>query len=271
MNQMHHLTEDELVALAYAEDETDAVHQHLARCAECTTAYAAVCSDLDEMEFAAVPARDELHGKRVWESIADRLPEYQAPKRRWFRTGTLGSMLGRMPGGLWGGLALGACAGLLVFGFVAGRLWERKQSQPPQTIASNPAQHKQPAHPQERVVVVVLSDHLDRSERLLMELKHADAGNAETVSPLRDEARTLLAANRICRKNTKRDDDPDLAAALDRLDHLLAALANQPAGLDSVGIARLQEEMNSDGLLFEVRVLRSRQAASTAQTKEGRI
>lgn len=263
MNYMHHLTEDELVALAYAEDETDAIQQHLARCAECTTAYAAVCSDLDEMGFAAVPARDELHGKRVWESIADRLPQYQAPKRRWFRTG--------MPGGLWGGLALGACAGLLVFGFVAGRLWERKQGQPAQTIASNPAQHKQPAHPQERVVVVVLSDHLDRTERLLMELKHADAGNAETVSPLRDEARTLLAANRICRKNTKRDDDPDLAAALDRLDHLLAALANQPAGLDSAGIAKLQDEMNSDGLLFEVRVLRSRQTASTAQTKEGRI
>jgi hypothetical protein len=261
MNQMHHLTEDELVAHAYAEDETEAVQQHLERCAECATAYAAVRSDLDEIEFAAVPMRDELHGKRVWESIVDILPVYEAPKRRC------------MPGGLWGGLAVGACAGLLVFGFVAGRLWERKQGQPAQSIAGNPAPHKQPgaAHPQERVVVVVLSDHLDRTERLLMELKHADAGNAETVSPLRDEARTLLAANRICRKNTKRDDDPDLAAALDRLDHLLAALANQPEGLDSAGIARLQEEMNSDRLLFEVRVLRSREAASTAQTKEGKI
>jgi hypothetical protein len=264
MNHMRHLTEDELVAHVYAEDETEAVQQHLERCAECATAYAAVRSDLDEMEFAGVPMRNELYGKRVWESIADRLPEYEAPKRRWFPSG--------MPGGLWGGLAVGACAGLLVFGFVAGRLWERKQGQPAQTIASNPAQHKQPgvAHPQERVVVV-LSDHLDRTERLLMELKHADAGNAETVSPLRDEARTLLVANRICRKNTKRDDDPDLAAVLDRLDHLLAALANQPEGLDSADIARLQEEMNSNRLLFEVRVLRSRQAASTAQTKEGRI
>jgi anti-sigma factor RsiW len=265
MNHMHHLTEDELIAHAYAEDETDALQQHLERCAECATAYAAVSNDLDEMEFAAVPMRDELHGKRVWESIADRLPEYEAPKRRWFPS--------RMPGGLWGGLTVGACAGLLVFGFLAGRLWERMQGQPAQTILSNPAQHKQPdvARPQEHVVVVVLSDHLDRTERLLMELKHADAGSAETVSPLRDEARTLLVANRICRKNTKRDDDPDLAAALDRLDHLLAALANQPEGLDSAGIARLQEEMNSDRLLFEVRVLRSRQAASTAQTKEGRI
>jgi hypothetical protein len=42
-----------------------------------------------------------------------------------------------------------------------------------------------------RVVVVVLSDHLDRSERLLVELKHADAENTALASPLRDEARSL--------------------------------------------------------------------------------
>lgn len=261
MNDMHHLTEYELVAHAYAEDETDAVQQHLERCGECAKAYAAVSSDLGEMEFTPVPMRDEQHGKQVWESIVDRLPEYEMPKRRWFA------------GRLWGGLAVGACAGLLVFGFVAGRIWERKQVQPAQTLVSNPAQEKESsaAHAQERVVVVVLSDHLDRTERLLMELKHADVGNAETVSPLRDEARTLLAANRICRKNAKQNDDPDLAPALDRLDHLLAALADQPEGLNSVGIIKLQEEMNSDGLLFEVRVLRSRQATSTAQRKEGKI
>jgi hypothetical protein len=33
----------------------------------------------------------------------------------------------------------------------------------------------------------------------------------------------------------------------------------------------LQDEMNADGLLFEVRVLRSRQAASTVHTKGGTI
>lgn len=262
MNDMHHLTEYELVAHAYADDETDAVQQHLERCADCAKAYAAVKSDLDEMEFAAVPVRDAQHGKRVWESIADRLPQYESPRRHW------------LAGGLWRGLAVSACAGLLVFGFVAGRIWEHKRGQPAQTIVASSAQpdkHPDAGHPQERVVVVVLSDHLDRTERLLMELKHADADNAETVSPLRDEARILLAANRICRKNTKQNDDPNLAAALDRLDHLLAALAKQPDGLDSAGIAKLQKELNSGGLLFEVRVLRSRQAASTAEMKGDKI
>ncbi len=53
-------------------------------------------------------------------------------------------------------------------------------------------------------------------------------------------------------------DDPELATALDRLDHLLDELANQPGGLNMATLARLQNETNADGLLFEVRVLRSR-------------
>jgi len=45
---------------------------------------------------------------------------------------------------------------------------------------------------------------------------------------------------------------------LDHLDRLLAELANEPGGLNSATITRLQDEMNKNGLLFEVRVLRSR-------------
>jgi hypothetical protein len=125
------------------------------------------------------------------------------------------------------------------------------------------------------VILVVLGDHLDRSERLLVELKHADAGSAEMVSPMRDEARSLLAANRVCRQDAAQIGDPALATALDHLNPLLAELANQPGALNSATITRLQEEMNADGLLFEVRVLRSRlpdrQAGSAARSNGGTI
>ena len=95
------------------------------------------------------------------------------------------------------------------------------------------------------------------------------------ASPLRDEARTLLAANRVCRKNLAQTDDPELATALDHLDSLLAETANEPGGLNAQAIARLQEQMNADGLLFEVRVLRSRitdrKAAGANPAKGGTI
>jgi len=112
--------------------------------------------------------------------------------------------------------------------------------------------------PKQPIVVVVLDDHLDRSERSLVELKHADLDSTATDSPMRDEARSLLAANRVCRKNAAQADDPELNTALDHLDSLLAEAANEPGGLNSQNIAKLQDKMNADGVLFEVRVLRSR-------------
>jgi hypothetical protein len=146
---------------------------------------------------------------------------------------------------------------LVAGAFIAGRVWEHMQIRT--TAGANPTAIPQKATPpQQRLVVVVLSDHLERSERLLVELKHADAGSEEMVSPLRDEARSLLTANRVCRRNAEKNDDPALAAALARLDHLLVELANHQGGLNAAALARLQEEMNSDSLLFEVRVLRSR-------------
>jgi hypothetical protein len=47
-------------------------------------------------------------------------------------------------------------------------------------------------------------------------------------------------------------------AALDRLERLLVEVANQPNGLTEADLNRLRQEMNTDGLLFDVRVLRSR-------------
>jgi len=91
-----------------------------------------------------------------------------------------------------------------------------------------------------------------------VELKHADFDPAAVESPMRDEAKSLLAANRVCRKNAAQSDDPELTTALDHLDHLLADAANEPGGLNAQNITKLQDEMNSEGVLFEVRVLRSR-------------
>jgi hypothetical protein len=256
---MNHLTEEELVAHVYAESGKDGVEQHLEACAECARAHHALRSELVEMKFAEVPMRDAFYGERVWESISGLVPAYQVRKESWFH-GWLGRGFGYAA----------ACAALVTCAFIGGRLWEHRHAQ---SVARNHPEQTHPAVVQvpQRVVVVVLSDHLDQSERLLVELKHADGDNANMLSPLRDEARSLLAANRICRQNAKHSDDPALETALDRLDHLLVELANQPGGLNSTTIARLQEEMNKDGLLFEVRVLRSRQTASTGHAKGGTI
>lgn len=245
---MKHLTEEELVAQAFGErggEGEAAAERHFAGCEVCAGRYAALMTDLAALKPVSTPERDDGYGQRVWASLAPGLPVYAAEKRRWLNP--LSSLV------TWKGLVYaGACALLVGGAFFAGRNWDHWR-QPQVTAEKQVAPDaKQP------VVLVILGDHLDRSERLLVELKHADAGSAEMVSPMRDEARSLLAANQVCRRDASQIGDPALETALDRLDPLLTELANQPGGLNRETITRLQTEMNADGLLFEVRVLRAR-------------
>jgi len=256
---MKHLSDDELVDFYYGERagepgrvDRNSDRQHIASCVDCRDAFAALKTDLDAVPVIEPPARVADYGQAVWQTIAPRLTTHEPRRFPW----------PRLSGGMRLGIGLGfavACALLIAGGFFAGSLWERDHSQ--QVVARTPSTSSVPkagAPAQPRVVVVVLSDKLDRSERFLVELKHADLDRTETVTPLRDEAKSLLAANRICRKKVAPAEDPALTTALDHLDRLLAEAADEPGGLNATALARLQNEMNAEGLLFEVRVLRSR-------------
>jgi hypothetical protein len=253
---MKHLSEEQLVELYYSEDGPEAA-RHLDACTECARAYEALQSDLTDLKSVDPPPRGAAYGEQVWLTLAPHLRAHREPLKPWYRQ-RLGLVLS----------AATACTLLVATAFYAGRLWEHRE--PPRTTASRPAP---PAPP--RVVVVVLSDHLDRSERFLVELKHASADDTELASPLRDEARSLLVANRKCRQDAEQAGDPALTKALDHLNQLLSELSNQPGGLNAAAIGRLKNEMNADGLLFEVRVLRSRipnrQANQTIRQNGGKV
>jgi len=249
---MKHLTEEELVD-RYNGEEAPEVKLHLEGCGDCADAFAVLKADLGEMKLLTLPERDAEYGERVWTAIAPLLAAYTREKPWWQRRG------------MWFTLLAGAaCAAMVAGAFYAGRMWEHRKPHP--TLANAPSA----AH--ERVVVVLLSDHLDRSERLLVELKHANPDDSQIVSPLRDEARTLLQSNWKYRAEAERSGDPALTSALDDLNRLLTQLAEAPGGLDPAAITRLQEQMKADGLLFEVRVLRSRipnRGASMAPRMKG--
>jgi hypothetical protein len=244
---MMHVTDEQMMEQVYGESEnTAAVEQHLAACRDCADNFAELRRDLAALDRVEAPSRDARYGERVWAAIAPSLEAYARNRQRWWSGGWLQNPW------LKGLTYAAACALLVSAAFYAGRLWERKPQAPVAHVEPKRVQPRQP------IVVVVLDDHLDRSERFLVELKHADLDSTTTDSPMRDEARSLLAANRICRKNAAQADDPELNTALDHLDNLLADAANAPGGLNARNIGKLQDEMNADGVLFEVRVLRSR-------------
>lgn len=234
---MKHLEEAELVEHYYEESANmGESERHLKACPVCAKRYAELCRDLDGVATPMAPGRRDDYGEQLWQSIGASLPVYEKPKSSWIRY--------YRPLG-WAA----ACALLVAVSFIAGRRWERKQA-PSVAVAVDP-------QARQRVVIVFLGDHLDRAERLLVQLNHAD-GNDLSDLPLRSEARELLASNRLVRQSAVRAGDLNVEASLDRLERLLMELANEPDKLTGADLNRLRQEMNTDGLLFDIRVLRSR-------------
>jgi hypothetical protein len=233
---MKHLEEAELIEHYYEESASmGESERHLKACTVCAKQYAELCRVLDAVATPAPPARREDYIEQVWQSIHASLPVYEKPKRSWIRY--------YRPLG-WAA----ACVLLVAVAFVAGRRWERKQ-------ASSVAVAVDP-QARQRVVIVFLGNHLDRSERLLVQLNHADGNDLSALS-LRSEARELLASNRLVRQSAMQAGDLNVEASLDRLERLLMELANEPDSLTDADLNRLRQEMNTDGLLFDIRVLRS--------------
>lgn len=254
---MNHLTEEELVdrydGSAAGAEEARAAEAHLNDCSACAAALASLEGDLTALRALAVPERDENYGEQMWARVEAALPPRSA-KRGWAATFAAGRLLAYA----------GGCAALALGAFYLGRVWEQRHSAP---IV---AQHA-PAAPQAqqpKVVVVLLGDHLDRSERLLVELKHTDSDTDRAdLEPLKNEARSLLAANHVFRADVQDENDPALAQTLGRLDNLLTEIASQPDGLDAAQAARIRHKMNAEGLLFEVRVLRSKNPHRTTAVR----
>ncbi len=234
---MNHLSEEELIELYYGEGTGEA-STHVRACRQCSAQYAEFKQSLDAIQPASVPPRSTEYGERVWETLRPQLIPYQKKTGSW-RSWTH-----------WRATALAvSCAMVLAAAFFGGRYWERIATKRP-GIAGNP-------HDAQRVVLVVLTDHLDRTERLLVALDHADSPDGTENAQLQSEARELLASNRLYRTTANNAGDPALAGALDRLEGVLAEVANEP-NLTAADLERVRKDMNTKGILFEIRVLLAR-------------
>ena len=242
---MKHLNEEEMVEVYYGEGGAPAV-AHLAGCRECSTQFAGLKKDLEGAMRTAVPERGAEYGERVWQALRPRLIPYEKKALGWHRFFGHGWVQWKTAV-----VALG-CAGLVAAAFIGGRIWERHEKGT--TTATHSSEQAQ-----QRVVLVVLTDHLDRTERLLVSLEHADSGDRAENAQMQSEARELLASNRLYRATASQAGDPALAGALDKLQGVLAEIANDP-DLTAADLERVRTEMNTEGILFEIRVLRERGA-----------
>jgi hypothetical protein len=235
---MSHVSEDELVLLHYREDAGRDAEAHVAACAECAARLRALAETLSLATAPDPPERGDDYGASVWARLRPQLGLIEAPgespKVVPFRRRVWPHVAG-----------FAAIAAALVLAFLLGRRFPAE----PQPLS---------AEVRERVLLVAVGEHLDRSQMVLIELANAPAGEVLNFSAQRAVADELVTSGRLYREAAVRSGDPALAAVLEELERVLVEVAAGPEALQPADLEKLQQRIESRGLLFKVRVVGTR-------------
>ena len=240
-----HISEEQLVLYRYGEaKDAAAIGEHLAACAACRAAYQSLERLLAAVDQMPAPDPGENYAAAVWERLQPRLC-----------SGGLQAAIYRLLGDLkvaatWRRLAFAAAmAVLIVAAFLLGHFWPH-----PQTVARQPL----PEQVRERILLVALGEHLERSQMILIELANANPGPQLDVSSERQWAADLVGDNRLYRQAAARGGDPAITALLDDLERVLLEIAHSPSTLSGGELERIQRRIESGDILFKLRVVESK-------------
>lgn len=224
---MKHASDEDLILLAWGESTRSAAHAEA--CETCQTRLARMRQFLEGVLAPAPPHRDETYGREVWRRLAPKLAEQPRPQRHFLFA----------PASF---VRAAAIVTLLLGAFLIGRLTSRPTPQP----ISGPVR--------ERILLVAVGDHLERSEVVLLDFVNSESSGGRTERA-RERARNLLADNRLYRQTAARS-DPAVASVLDELERVLIEMAHGPVSPESR--EALRRRIDSEGVLFKIHVLDTR-------------
>jgi hypothetical protein len=251
---MNHFGEEQLVLFYYGESaESAAIESHLGECEACRDEFRTLQRVLNTIDSAPVPERAPEYGSEVWRRIEKRIaPKLDPRPKRSF-----------LHWWIWAP----AMAVLVIGAFMAGRLSDRAQRAggPAIAVVSN-------QQIRERILLVAVGDHLERSQMVLAELSNAPEGKGKLdISDERQMAADLLDDNRLYRQTAASTGERGVASVLDDLENVLMEIAHSPSEVSNQQLDDLRQEIQNSGLLFKVRVLGSQvreQESQPASQKE---
>lgn len=235
---MKHPAEEELIAYRDGDSNgREETARHIAECPTCRSTLERIESVLAAFTNLPVPDPGEDYGRRVWQQIAPRLPNRCARDwSEWFATRRLAGA--------------GAIAVMIVAAFLMGRYWRPSG---PVTSSADAGKVR------ERVLLVAVSGHLDRSEMVLIELSNAGPDTASkkliNISAERQRAEDLLEENRLYRQSAQEQGDAALASVLDDLERVLLDVAHSPQEVTPAQFEAIRQRIEARGILFKVRVV----------------
>ena len=227
-----HPDDERLILFHYEGDR--AVARHLDACLPCQGRMAGMLRLFELVEAEPVPERGEAYGRDVWRRIASRLPERPRPGWRLvFAAPRLAFA--------------GALAAIALAAFLAGRFWRSPEPPAAATVSQT----------RERILLVTVGDHLERSQTVLIELLHAPAQGPVAESD-RARARELLAANRLYRQTAASAGERGVSDVLEDLERVLLEASHGASPVSMENLEGLRRKAAAEGVLFKIRVLGSR-------------
>ena len=242
MSTETHFTQDDFILAYYG--EPDARRDHLDACPECRAELAKLANVLDRVTPAEVPEPADDYESRVWDRLSWRLRgERKRTSHQWTK---------------WV-----AAAAMLIFAFIGGLLWNNRYNGPVE-IANHPSTNTV-AEPvaastqqqRDRILLVVVGDHLDDSERMLIELTNLTPKTDVDVTTEQQRAEELLASNRLYRRTALDRGEDRVATLLDELEPVLMQIAHGPTQMTPEELRKVQKRVETKELVFKLRVLRA--------------
>lgn len=228
MAELNHLTEEQLVWYYYGEDTSADVELHLESCPSCARQLQQIKSEMAAIDTFVPPVPSPGFEERMWRGLERRDASLTA-RPFWWRRGFTVRRLA------WASSAVA----VLLAAFLAGRFSRPDAGTLVRTEAAV----------REQLLVAALSDHLEQSERLLVEIDNLALGDEH------QQAENLLAANRLYRQTAARQGQTTLAATLEDLERVLLDVAHSPGRPSPAQQQAWQSRMDDQELLFKVQAL----------------
>ncbi len=245
-----HLTEEDFVLHYYGEaDKAPDIDDHLAACEACRDEFTRLRDVLALVDAQEVPDPGPAFERDVWLRLA---PHLTSRRESWLQR--------LWPTPSWA--YAGGLAALLLAAFVAGRM---SRPMPPDRTAIETDRA-----PTDRVFVIAVGDHLDRSQMVLVELLNADLDAPRlNLDAEQARARDLVAANRLYRQSAVHVGDERTGEVLDELERVLIEIANAPEDANKDEFEAVRARIATHGLLFKVRVVHSEMRERERRTQAG--
>ena len=228
------------------------VARHVETCADCSRFVA----DIQQLVREAAKLGPLEPPPHVWTAVKSQVdsPEPTAQRLKPTAQGLAPKYHRPWPRIAW---AL-ATAALVVLAFMTGRFVNQREQQ----TASQPHTDRLASagtndSVRERVLLIAVGDHLERSQMVLVELAHAEPRGELDISEERQLADDLVASNRLYRQTAQQMGQDNVAGLLDELERVLVEVARGPSTVSMRQLADIQQRIESQGILFKVKVIGS--------------